>query len=49
MQPGSGHRETIGVESVSILGTWAVMSDILPLTNNLGLFLHLEIEIIPTT
>lgn len=52
MQPGSGHPEPKGVESVWILrlGTQALVSDSLPLTDNLGLFLHLEIEmIIPTT
>lgn len=49
-QPGSRHPEMIGVESVWILRTRALVSDALFPTNNLGLFLHLEIEmIIPTT
>ena len=44
MRPGSG--ETIDVENVWVLGTWTLVLNALPLTNNYGLLLCLEIEMI---
>lgn len=44
MKPGSG--ETIDVENVWRLGTWTLVLNVLPLTNNYGLLLCLEIEMI---
>lgn len=44
MKPGSG--ETIDMENVWGLGTWTLVLNVLPLTNNYGLLLCLEIEMI---
>ena len=38
--------ETIDVENVWVLGTWTLVLNALPLTNNYGLLLCLEIEMI---
>ena len=49
LQPASGCIEAIGVEAAWIFETQALVSDAVPVTKNLGLFLYPEIEmIIPT-